>query len=401
MNIAYTQSLGHTGTFKANVFASYYDFELYSNFTFFLNDSLNGDQIKQKEKRALAGYNTDYTTSYKIGSIKTSTQVGTGLRFDNSMNNELSHTLKQNTVLDQYALGDIYETNIFGYMNQVVYVTPRAGINAGTRFDQFIHSYKDKLVTETTPAKTVSVGAFSPKAGAFYNFANSGRLYVNYGTGFHSNDTRVVVAQQGREILPLARSYDAGIILKPFRKLLVSAAIWQLNMRQEFVYVGDEAVVELSGKTRRQGVDLSARYQVLNWLYADADVNYTYARAIEEPKGADYIPLAPAFTSIGGLTASFKNGISASLRYRYMGDRPANEDNSVVATGYNVFDAALNYTHRNYEFGTQVQNLFNTTWNEAQFDTETRLRNEATSVSEICFTPGTPFFIKLYAAYKF
>jgi hypothetical protein len=34
---------------RANAFYSKYDFELYSNFTFFLEDPINGDQIRQKE----------------------------------------------------------------------------------------------------------------------------------------------------------------------------------------------------------------------------------------------------------------------------------------------------------------------------------------------------------------
>jgi outer membrane receptor protein involved in Fe transport len=32
-------------------------------------------------------------------------------------------------------------------------------------------------------------------------------------------------------------------------------------------------------KTRRMGADLGLRYQLNDWLYFDADANYTYARA--------------------------------------------------------------------------------------------------------------------------
>ncbi len=78
-----------------------------------------------------------------------------------------------------------------------------------------------------------------------------------------------------------------------------------------------------------------------------------------------------------------------------MGDRPANEDNSVVALGYFVTDAAINYTKKKWEAGISVQNLFNTKWKETQFDTESRLQNEPAPVSEIHFTPGTPLFVRL------
>jgi Outer membrane receptor proteins, mostly Fe transport len=400
LNLQYSQTISDHSNFKTNLYTGYYDFELYSNFTFFLKDSINGDRIRQKEKRFLAGYNADYTTDYTLAGLKARTQAGVGVRFDNSMDNELSHVQFNETTLQQLANGDVYETNMFAYINESIYLTPQLVLNAGTRFDYFIHTYNNQLPTDMS-MKTFNANTFSPKVGLYYNFSNNARIYANYGTGFHSNDTRVVVAQQAATILPKAHSFDLGVGLKPFKKLLLSAAVWRLDLQQEFVYVGDEAVVELSGPTRRMGIDFSARYEILKWLYADADVNYTHGRAIQEPEGADYIPLAPVFTSIGGLTAKLKNGFSAGIRYRYMADRPANEDNSVIAHGYNVFDATVNYSRKRYEFGLQVQNLFNAEWNEAQFDTETRLRYEAAPVSEICFTPGTPLFFKLSATYKF
>jgi outer membrane receptor protein involved in Fe transport len=83
------------------------------------------------------------------------------------------------------------------------------------------------------------------------------------------------------------------------------------------------------------------------------------------------------------------------LRYRFMGDRPANETNTVVAKGYFVVDFALNYTQKRYEIGLSIQNLLNTKWKETQFDTESKLQNEPAPVSEIHFTPGTPFFARI------
>lgn len=401
MNIQYNQALNNHSNFKTNLYTYYYDFELYSNFTFFLNDSVNGDQIRQNEKRVVSGYNADYENRYSVGGIKMKTNVGAGFRHDNIDDIELSHTLNRSTILEYRALGDINETNMFGYVGQTVYILPQLVLNAGSRLDYFIHTYDNKIPTEARTKTTAYTQAFSPKAGLYYNFNDNARIYASYGTGFHSNDTRVVVAQNGNGVLPLANSYDFGVVVKPYRKLLLSVAVWRLDMQQEFVYVGDEAVVELSGKTQRMGADFSARYELLSWLYADVDFNYTHGRAIEEPAREDFIPLAPVYTSIGGLTARLGNGLSGSLRYRYMGDRPANEYNSVVAEGYNVFDATINYTLKRYEFGLQVQNLLNTKWNEAQFDTETRLRNEAIPVSEIHFTPGTPFAFRISAAYKF
>ncbi|MCU0345626.1 MAG: TonB-dependent receptor, partial [Saprospiraceae bacterium] len=148
-------------------------------------------------------------------------------------------------------------------------------------------------------------------------------------------------------------------------------------------------------------IDFSARWQVAKWLYADVDLNLTKPRAKGEPSGADFIPLAPTSTSIGGLTAQAKNGLYGSLRYRYIGDRPANEDNSTVATGQFVVDALVGFKKRNYEITLSVQNLLDEEYNDAQFDTESRLQGELEPVTELHFTPGAPFFLKGGVSYFF
>ena len=112
-------------------------------------------------------------------------------------------------------------------------------------------------------------------------------------------------------------------------------------------------------------------------------------------KGMDYIPLAPVWSSTGGITYKNKNGINGSLRYRWLGNRPANEDYSLIATGYFINDLVINYTQKKYEIGLTINNIFNTKWKETQFDTVTRLKNEHTAVDEICFTPGTKLTGKL------
>jgi hypothetical protein len=249
----------------------------------------------------------------------------------------------------------------------------------------------------------------SPKLNFYYTVNPRWQVYLNTGKGFHSNDARVVVPRAGREILPAAYGSDLGIIVKPFPKLLINAAAWYMWVAQEFVFVGDENVLELSGRSRRAGVDVSARYQLTNRtaganLYADLDLNTANPRAVGVEAGPsgqaqNYLPLAPRFTSVGGLSLKNQSGFSGSLRYRYMSDRPANEDNSIVAKGYFVNDLQASYTKRNYTVGLSVQNLFNVRWKETQFATESRLRGENQPVTEICFTPGTPFFARVSLTY--
>lgn len=398
-NIGYTKSVNETTFIKSNVFYSNYQLELYSNFTFFLDDPVNGDQIRQKENRNLYGLNAEINKKLKFNATNALFQLGFGFRADETTNTELSHTLNRISTLDRLKLGDIDQTNIFSYLN-AEFDFGKLKINPAIRFDYFKFEYQDKLST-TYSTKTEDKVKFSPKLNFIFTNNNNLQFYLKTGFGFHSNDTRVVVANQGKEILPTAFGTDLGIIVKPFPKLLLNGALWILNLQEELVYVGDAAIVEISGRTKRMGVDFGLRYQLTDYLFFDTDINYTYARSSDAPKGENYIPLAPDLTATAGLNSSKYKGFSGGFHYRYLKSRPANEDNSIVAKGYMVSDVNLNYEFKNVTFGITAENIFNTSWNETQFATESRLKNETNSVEEIHFTPGTPFFLKGRMSYRF
>ena len=294
--------------------------------------------------------------------------------------------------------GDVNEANLNAYINETFKLSDKWSINAALRFDYFNFRYKDLL--ENTN-KSTGKAIVSPKLNINYQLNTNTQLYVRTGFGFHSNDARVVTQQNGKEILPRAYGLDLGLNTKVTDRLFLHAALWGLDLDQEFVYVGDEGIVEPSGKTRRAGLDFSLRYEVLPWLFLDGDLNVTNPKSKEEPEGQDYIPLAPTISSIGGLSFKMKNGFNGTLRYRYIGDRAANEDNSVIAKGYFLADAVVNYTKQKFEIGLSAENIFDADWNEAQFDTESRLVDEPESVSEIHFTPGTPLFLKLKVSFFF
>ena len=398
-NTSLSKPINENTFIKANAFYSKYEFELYSNFTFFLEDPINGDQIRQKENRNIYGMNAELNKKTKLNDVNLSLQYGVGFRADATTNTELSHTLNRSTTLQQIKLGDIDESNLFSYLNSE-FNFGKLIINPAIRVDYFKFNYQDKLTTDYKTQSESKV-KFSPKLNFIYTENNNLQFFVKSGMGFHSNDTRVVVQNIGKQILPTAIGTDIGTIWKPFPRLIVNSALWYLYLEQEFVYVGDAGIIEPSGKSKRMGAELGLRYQLNDWLYLDTDANYTYARSIEEPKGQNYIPLAPDFTSTGGLSFQKLNGFSGGIRYRYLKSRPANEDNSIVAKGYFVSDFNINYKVKNISFGIVIDNLFNTKWNETQFATESRLQNESASVEEIHFTPGTPFYAKGKITYTF
>lgn len=394
-NVNLQKPLTEKTNINANAFYSNYLFELYSNFTFFLQDPINGDQIRQKENRDIYGLNLEL--NHKMN--RDLWQFGFGFRADETKNSELSHTKNRQEVLEKIKLGDIDQTNVFSYINTEVSLG-KFKINPSLRLDFFKFNYQDKLI-DVYKTQSEDKMKLLPKLNIIYAQNNNFQLFLKSGFGFHSNDTRVVVAQSGEKIVPTSFGTDLGFIYKPLPKLVINTALWMLDLQQEFVYVGDAGIVEPSGKSARRGVDVGVRYQLNNYLFFDADANYTYARSVNEPNGQNYIPLAPDFTTTAGLSLKNYKNWSGGLQYRYLKSRPANEDNSIVAKGYMITDFNLNYEWKNMTYGLTIENLFNTEWNETQFATESRLQNESQSVEEIHFTPGTPFFIKGKVVYSF
>lgn len=381
--------------FKIAAFVSDYNFELYSNFTFFLNDSVNGDQIKQKEKRKILGVEATYQNN--LAGLDYSLSLGN--RTDLVRGSELSHTKNRTELLERKAFGNLSETDFYGVV-KIFWTKAKWELNVQSRFDLFSIAYKDLLRLSDNKSQHSEFKA-SPKFNLNFNANKYTQIYFNSGLGFHSNDTRLINQNQNPNVLTQSTNLDLGIQLRPLDNLLFHMGVWYIDLEDELVYVGDEAVVESSGHTRRTGLEAGFRSQLWKYIALDADVSYTIAKTTDDPEGANFVPLAAKWCSSGGISLLNFKQFSGGIRYRHLGDRPANEDYSLTAIGYTLLDANINYSFRNLQFGIIAENLLNTNWNEAQFTTESRLKNEAQSVEEIHFTPGIPFNIKFKIEAKF
>ncbi len=400
VSLKYHRTFDDLSTLRNLIYLSLYDFELFSNFTFYLEDPINGDQIRQVEDRRFFGLQSEYNRIFSLADFQGNFSTGITLRSDQVENNELSSTLNRTITLNQIQFGDVIETNFGAFIGSSLeigrwYFTP------SIRYDVFRFGYQD-LLSSTSNSQETTKGIISPKLSVNYRANNSLQFYAKAGKGFHSNDSRVVLDQSSQKILPASLGYDVGILWKPVPNTVINLAAWYLFLEQEFVYVGDAGIVEPSGKTRRRGLDLSGRYQPLDWLYLDLDATWSNAMGLnDQEEYVDFIPLAPNFTCTSGLNIKLNSGLFGNLSFRHLGDRPANKDNSIVAQGYSITDLSMGYNWNKLSLSFQIQNLFDTEWNETQFATESRLANELEPVEEIHFTPGTPFFIKAIAQYNF
>jgi outer membrane cobalamin receptor len=385
-----TSDLKNNWTLENQLYYTHYTFQLHVNSTFFAEDNVNGDERFQNETRDMYGYNGKLSKRSYLGNASLVSTLGIGDRKDRTYGTLYSNVTEKYQFLDAISQGDIKENNLNAYIDETL-ETGKWLFNAGARVDYLHFNFHDS---------TQNKAVISPKVNIQYTANEQVQFYLKAGKGFHSNDARAVIGNSGLQTLPAAYGADLGLNWKPVPHLYINAALWYLYLQQEFVYT-DDGTIEPGGKTRREGVDLSARYQLTKWLFADLNVNLAKPRLVGEANGENYLPLAPTFTSTGGLDFKFNNGINGGISYRYMHKRPGNENYTLTADGYYVTDLKLNYTQKRYELGLSIENPLNTKWNEFEAEEVTQLRNETAPVDQMSFTPGTPFFAKLRVAFFF
>ncbi len=393
-----TSALSDKLTLVSQVYYAHYFFNLNYDETFFANDSINGDQLRQRESRDLYGYTGKLSHhAYLTNNGVLTSTAGVGFQVDNIHGSELSHTKNYNDVLYYIQHGNVREWRLNSYLDEQY----RAGkwlFDAGVRLDYLNFCYMDFLNPVQPPIGKMIA---SPKLNIEYTLNEKIQIYAKTGKGFHSNDAKVVSQNKGLDVLPASYGADVGINWKPVPQLYFNAALWYLFLQQEFTYNGDDGTFSPGDRTKREGIDFSARYEFTHWLYADFDIVFCRARDAQAVKGNDYLPLSVPLYSNGGLYVKLPDGFNGGWSCRYMKKRPATSDNSLVAQGYFLNDLTANYTKRKFEIGLEIQNLFNTQWRDAQYEVVSRLKNESQPVDDISFTPGMPFFAKLKLAVFF
>lgn len=395
-NFELLHTLPNRSVLRQQVYGVHSAFNLLSNFTFFLNHPSLGDRIVQNEDRFFWGYKGDWEQSKTVGNWNLRHQAGWGLRDDVVKDLDLHWVDGAGQVHERAQEGQVRETNAFAYVSETVGFHANWSLEMGGRLDGFRFQYENQLL-EGMPSLASIQGRISPKTQLNWTPIDQLHVYAKAGQGFHSNDSRSQL-ENAEVPLPGGWGTDLGLVWKPAPRLLVQTGIWQLDLDQELVYVGDEGVVEPGEASRRIGGDLSLRYQVKPGLLASFDVNYAHARYAN----GDFIPLAPVLSGRMGLYGEWTTRWSGGAGIRYLTDRPADETGSLTATGFCLVEAAARcQLSTRWAVGVKGENLLNQSYNEAQFATTSQLRGEATPVTEIHFTPGAPRAFQAYMEIQF
>ncbi|MDX2261528.1 MAG: TonB-dependent receptor plug domain-containing protein [Gemmatimonadales bacterium] len=364
------------------------DFELYSNFTFFLRDSLKGDGIAQAERRLVGGLQGDYARPLTMFGRTGRLTALAGLRADGmdvALRNQTARVVTTDVLVSR-----INEANLFAGVAQSVALSDRVQATAGMRGDLFAQRVTDGTVGGAMNVSGQRTSAIlSPKLSVTAAVGRGTLLTGQVGQGFHSNDARDVVQAAPRDrVIPRAVGMELSA-RRTWATGTIAATFWRTTLSSELVFVGDEGVTEASGRTRRVGIDLEGRLRLLPLLWLDADLNLARGRFVDEPRGADRIPLAPTRTGSIGLSLRAAGPLTAGIRVRHIGARPADERGEVIAEGQTVADLSAELAVGRVMLIGGVDNLFNVEWNEAQFATTSRLRGESAPVTELHFTPGS------------
>jgi hypothetical protein len=390
LNYHYDTTTG--GQFFANAYGQYYRLDLFTDFTFFLNDPVNGDGFAQFDRRVIYGGDIGYKQRADILGVPVIGTVGFQTRVDDVHTKLGTQSLRvpTGTTIDSDARSVSYSP----FVKAEVQPLPWVRFSGGVRGEFFTFDVRNRCATcAEQPDGRKGSGIILPKMSMILGPWARTEFFVNYGEGFHSNDARSTVSV-GASPLARARSYEVGVRSRPWgpEGLELIATAWRLDLKSELVLIGDEGTTEIRGATRRQGVEVAARGKVWGPLYVNGSFTWTHA----EFRNGDAIPLAPEYTAYGAAILQWPEGLTSQLQATYLGVRPLIEDRSVKSPSWLTFDLSERYRipialpHGRMEAFLFVQNLFNTEWEQAIFAFESRLRNEAAGVNDIHFVPGNP-----------
>ncbi|WP_437571923.1 TonB-dependent receptor [Sorangium sp. So ce542] len=374
-----------------------YRFTLYSNFTFFAEDPVHGDQIEQNDDRTVLGADLRLRKQIEHRGARFTTSLGAQIRAD-AIDKSLHHDEARER-LEERDRTHVDEGQIGVYVEQDARLRRWLRLVLGVR-GQWIDVNVDDLREDLEGTGSKSSGArgqmqLLPKLSAIVSPASGIDLFAHYGRGFHSNDARGAVLGRGAAtLITPAKGYEVGARVAPVRGLSLSAAGFLLDLDSELVWSGDAGVTEASGETRRYGIEIGARYRLGSWLFADADATFTRARFRANAGNGSAVALAPTRTLTAGIGVRRAFGALtpfAALRVKAIGARPATEDEALTAEGFTVVDANAGLRWRNVEAAVDIQNLFDATWREVQFASDSRLPYEPAAVTGIHYSPGWPF----------
>jgi hypothetical protein len=382
------------GRLHADFYAGKYDLDLFSNFTYFLNDPVNGDQFEQEDGRWFLG--GEVRREWDFGDKNTLT-VGLQTRHDIIDGVGLyntTDTVRTSTV----RVDDVYVSTIGLYAMGNYQVNEWFRVQPGLRADAFHFD-----VESDNPANsgTENDAIVSPKLSLIFGPWADTEFYANAGMGFHSNDARGVTL--GADAVdPLVRTYgfELGTRTEAIPDVVSTLALFYLHSDSELLYVGDAGTSEAGPATERFGIEWATYWRPNDWLTLDHEMTLSEGRLLDVG-GDDEIPGAVPFTMDTGITIGKDEGFFGSLRSRFFGPRPLVEDGSVESRNSWQVNARFGYRKNDWEIAVDCLNLLDREDNDIEYFYESRLNTELAGVEDIHLHPAEPRTFRISLTRRF
>lgn len=387
---------------KVNAYVVQNDLDLYSNFTYFLNDPVNGDQFNQRDARVTAGLNVSH--SWDVAGLGKEAINTIGLQLQNDHISNGLYNTKRRQRLSTNRADSIVESSAGVFFENHVHWLDKFRTVAGLRADVFRFGVDSHTDPRNSGAITDSI--VNPKLALIFGPWAKTEYYVNAGGGFHSNDARGTTIRfdpitpfgpiQRVPGLVRARGYELGMRTEFFPGLQSSFAVFQLDSESELVFVGDAGTTVAGRASRRIGWEFNNYFKANTWLTIDADLAMTRARFNDGSSTDNYVP--GAVNGVASLAALVDNGgaVHGALQLRYFGPRPLTEDNSVRSDATMTFNGRLTYRlNKTTRLELMGFNLLNRKDAAIQYFYESRPTPGGAAREDVHFHPTEPRSFRL------
>jgi hypothetical protein len=391
------QRSGSGSVTRATAYGFHYDLNLFSNFTYFLDDPENGDQFEQADSRFVSGGRVTHRRLGVWGSRTVQHTFGAQIRNDDISTVGLYHT-RERERLSTVREDNVLQTSGAAFYENKYQWSPRVRTELGLRAD--LYRFRVNSDNPLNSGSDVS-GIVSPKGGVVVGLFPSTELYANAGIGFHSNDARgatitvdPVTGDPVSRVTPLARARGAEVGLRTVAvpRTQLTLSLWTLALDSELLFVGDAGTTEAGRPSRRTGIELTSYYRPYQWLIFDADLAVSRARFTDGDAAGERIPGALDTVVSAGVAVDAWKGIFGSARLRYFGPRPLVEDGSVRSKETSLVNLQTGYRFSNgMRLILDVFNLFDARASDIDYFYSSRLRGEPPGgVDDIHLHPTLP-----------
>ncbi len=373
---------GEAGLTVVQAHAIDYGLDLFSNFTYFLDDPERGDQFEQKDDRKVFGVQASQRFLSRWFGRDTETVFGLQGRFDHIPQVGLYHTQARER-LETVREDKVDQAGGGVYVQTSIQWASKLRMIAGVRGDLY-HADVEARDPANTGSRSATLA--SPRLSLVLGPWRNTEVYANWGWGFHSNDARGSVQTRDPTtgepvdpVDPLVRARGAEVGARTFARGRFQSTLtaWGLDIDSELLFVGDAGTTEPSRPSRRLGVEWANVFIPASWLTLDADLAYSRARFRDDDPAGDRIPGAVEGVVSAGATVAGAWPLSGSLRLRYFGPRPLVEDDSVRSESSATLNARLAYRlSKRYELALDVFNLTNAKVSDIDYFYASRLPGE-------------------------